>query len=96
VAQSGRSNSATAVCGGVPIATDSAEAARVAAALVRDVGLDPVFVGALSRAKEFDRGTSIWETGASVQDIREALGLRQGVVFTGLAAFLPTFCQRPL
>jgi predicted dinucleotide-binding enzyme len=61
---------------GVPIATDDAEAAQVTAALVRDVGLDPVFVGPLSRAKEFDRGTSIWETGASVQDIREALGLR--------------------
>jgi hypothetical protein len=61
---------------GVPIATDDAEAAQVTAVLVRDVGLDPVFVGPLSRAKEFDRGTSIWETGASVQDIREALGLR--------------------
>ncbi|MEX2049239.1 MAG: NAD(P)-binding domain-containing protein [Gemmatimonadota bacterium] len=61
---------------GVPIASNDAEAAQVTAALVRDVGLDPVFVGPLSRAKEFDRGTSIWETGASVQDIREALGLR--------------------
>jgi len=61
---------------GVPIASDDAEAAQVTAALVRDVGLDPVVVGPLSRAKEFDRGTSIWETGASAQDIREALGLR--------------------
>ena len=61
---------------GVPIASDDAEAAQVTAALVRDLGLDPVLVGALSRAKEFDRGTSIWETGASAQDIREALGLR--------------------
>jgi predicted dinucleotide-binding enzyme len=61
---------------GVPIASDDAEAAQVAAALVRDVGLDPVVVGPLSRAKEFDRGTSIWETGASAEDIREALSLR--------------------
>jgi predicted dinucleotide-binding enzyme len=61
---------------GVPIASDDAEAAQVVAALVRDVGLDPVIVGALARAKEFDRGTSIWETGASAQDIREVLGLR--------------------
>jgi predicted dinucleotide-binding enzyme len=61
---------------GVPIASDDAEAAEVAATLVRDVGLDPVVVGPLSRAKEFDRGTSIWETGASAQAIREALGLR--------------------
>ncbi len=61
---------------GVPIASDDAEAAQVVAALVRDLKLDPVVVGPLSRAKEFDRGTSIWETGASAQAIREALGLR--------------------
>lgn len=61
---------------GVPIASDDAEAAQVTATLVRDVGLDPVIAGPLSRAKEFDRGTSIWETGASAQAIREALGLR--------------------
>ncbi len=61
---------------GVPIASDDEEAAQVVVALVRDAGLDPVFVGPLSRAKEFDRGTSIWETGASAQDIRAALRLR--------------------
>jgi predicted dinucleotide-binding enzyme len=61
---------------GVPIASDDAEAAQVTAALVRDLGLDPVVAGPLARAKEFDRGTSIWETGASAQDIRETLGLR--------------------
>jgi predicted dinucleotide-binding enzyme len=44
---------------GVPIASDDAEAAEVAAALVRDVGLDPVFVGPLSRAKEFDRDVDL-------------------------------------
>src|SRR5688572_27965085 len=58
---------------GVPIASDYSEDAQVTAALVRDVGLDPVVVGPLSRAKDFDRGTSIWETGASAQAIREAL-----------------------
>ena len=61
---------------GVPIASDDAEAAQLVAALVRDVGLDPVVVGPLSRATEFDRGTSIWETGASAEEIREALDLR--------------------
>jgi hypothetical protein len=61
---------------GVPIASDDAGAARVVEQLVRDLGLDPVIVGPLARAKEFDRGTSIWETGASAQAIREALGLR--------------------
>jgi hypothetical protein len=61
---------------GVPIATDDDEAARITATLVRDAGLDPVIVGPLSRAKEFDRGSPIWETGASAPEIRETLGIR--------------------
>jgi predicted dinucleotide-binding enzyme len=61
---------------GVPIASDDAEAAEITAQLVRDMGLDPVIVGPLTRAKEFDRGSPIWETGASAQEIREALRLR--------------------
>jgi hypothetical protein len=61
---------------GVPIASDDDEAARVTAQLVQDMGLEPVIVGPLARAKEFDRGSPIWETGASAQEIREALGLR--------------------
>jgi predicted dinucleotide-binding enzyme len=61
---------------GVPIASDDEEAAAITAALVRDIGLDPVIVGPLSRAKEFDRGSPIWETGASARDIRETLDIR--------------------
>ena len=61
---------------GVPIASDDEEAAAVVADLVRDMGLDPVYAGPLARAKEFDRGSPIWETGASAQAIRETLGLR--------------------
>jgi predicted dinucleotide-binding enzyme len=60
---------------GVPIASDDEEAAQITARLVRDMGLDPVIVGPLARAKDFDRGSPIWETGASAQQIREALGL---------------------
>ena len=61
---------------GVPIASDDEEAAQVVAQLVRDMGLEPVIVGPLARAKDFDRGSSIWETGASAQQIRDALGVR--------------------
>jgi predicted dinucleotide-binding enzyme len=61
---------------GVPIASDDEEAARITADLVRDIGLEPVIVGPLARAKDFDRGSPIWETGASAQEIREALGIR--------------------
>ena len=61
---------------GVPIAGDDEEAVAITVALVRDAGLDPVVVGPLARAKEFDRGSPIWEAGASAQEIREALNVR--------------------
>lgn len=61
---------------GVPIASDDEEAAQVVADLVRDLGLDPVYAGPLSRAKDFDRGSPIWETGADAREIREVLGVR--------------------
>ncbi len=50
---------------GAPIAGDDEEALAVVADLVRGLGLDPVIVGPLERAKEFDRGSPIWVTGAS-------------------------------
>lgn len=61
---------------GVPIAGDDDKAVAITVGLVRDAGLDPVVVGPLARAKEFDRGSPIWETGASAQEIREALNIR--------------------
>ena len=61
---------------GVPIAGDDEEALAIVADLVRDAGLDPVIVGPLERAKEFDRGSPIWVTGASAQEIRETLNIR--------------------
>ena len=60
---------------GVPIAGDDDEAVAITATLVRDAGLDPVFVGPLARAKEFDRGSPVWETNVSAQEIRELLNL---------------------
>ena len=61
---------------GVPIAGDDDEAVAITAALVRDAGLDPVIVGPLVRAKDFDRGSPVWETGASAREIREILKIR--------------------
>jgi len=61
---------------GVPIAGDDDEAVAIVADLVRDAGLDPVIVGPLARASEFDRGSPIWVTGASAQEIREVLNIR--------------------
>ena len=61
---------------GVPIAGDDEEARDIVADLVRDTGLEPVIVGPLERAKEFDRGTPVWVSGQSAAELREALNLR--------------------
>lgn len=60
---------------GVPIAGEDDEAIQIAAALVRDAGFEPVIVGSLERAIEFDRGTEVWVTGMTADEVREALGL---------------------
>jgi hypothetical protein len=57
----------------VPIAGDNAEDRERVAALVRDAGFEPVIVGPLARAKDFDRGTPVWVKGMNAQQIREAL-----------------------
>jgi predicted dinucleotide-binding enzyme len=63
---------------GIPIASDDAEARNVAAALVRDAGFEPVVVGPLARAREFDRGTPVWVSGMTAPQVRQALGLPPG------------------
>ena len=60
---------------GVPIAGDDADAVQIVRAVVRDAGFDPVLVGPLARAKEFDRGTPVWVTGMTGAEVRQALGL---------------------
>lgn len=60
---------------GIPIAADDEEAIRVVSDLVVDSGFDPVLVGGLARAREFDRGTSVYVRGLTAAQLREALGL---------------------
>ncbi len=62
---------------GVPIAGDDPEALDVVASLVVDAGLDPVIVGPLARAREFDRGTPVYVRGMTAAQLREALNLPQ-------------------
>jgi hypothetical protein len=50
---------------------------RLVAGLVRDAGFDPVLVGPLSRAREFDVGTPVYNTNMSGPEVRQALGLSQ-------------------
>ncbi len=61
---------------GVPIAGDDEEAVAIVVNLVRDAGFDPVIVGSLAQASEFDRGSPVWVTGMSAREIREALNIR--------------------
>jgi hypothetical protein len=60
---------------GLPIAGDDPEAVEVAVQLGRDAGFEPVVVGPLSRAREFDIGTPVWVRGMTAAQLREALGL---------------------
>jgi predicted dinucleotide-binding enzyme len=60
---------------GVPVAGDDPEAVATATTLVRDAGFEPVLVGGLERAREFDRGTEVYVTGMTAAEIRETLGL---------------------
>jgi 8-hydroxy-5-deazaflavin:NADPH oxidoreductase len=60
---------------GIPIAGDDEEARSIAAQLVTQAGFEPVIVGPLARAKEFDRGTPVWVTGMNAAEVRQALGL---------------------
>jgi predicted dinucleotide-binding enzyme len=61
---------------GIPLASDHADALQVAQQLVTDAGFDPVVVGDLSRAREFDYGTAVYVRSQSAAQIREALGLK--------------------
>jgi hypothetical protein len=44
---------------------------------VRDAGFDPVLVGPISRSRDFDFGTRVYNTNMSGPEVRQALGLPQ-------------------
>ena len=62
---------------GVPIAGDDEEALAIVALLVRDAGFNPVIVGPLARAREFDRNSrGNLVNGMTARQIREVLNIR--------------------
>ena len=61
----------------VPIAGDDQDAVRVAAALVRDAGFDPVVVGKLADAKLFQRGGPGYGQQVSTAELKQKLSLPQ-------------------
>lgn len=60
---------------GIPLASDDKEAMREVAELVREAGFAPVEVGLMERSREFDVGTTVYNTGASADEVRRRLGL---------------------
>jgi hypothetical protein len=60
---------------GVPLAADDPGALKVAEQLVRDAGFDPVVVGGLARARDFDVGSPVFGRAMTAAELRQALGL---------------------
>lgn len=60
---------------GIPIAGDDAAAVATVVQLVQDAGFDPVVVGGLARAREFDTGTPVYVKGLTAAQLRTALKL---------------------
>ncbi|MBI3096406.1 MAG: NAD(P)-binding domain-containing protein [Rhodocyclales bacterium] len=60
---------------GVPLAADDPAALKLAERLVRDAGFDPVAVGGLARAHDFDVGTAVFGRAMTARELRQALGL---------------------
>jgi predicted dinucleotide-binding enzyme len=60
----------------IPLAGDDPEALAMAQRLVRDAGFEPVVVGSLARAREFDVGTPVYTHLMTAPQLRQALGLK--------------------
>jgi len=59
----------------IALAGDDAQALAIAQELVRDAGFEPVVVGSLAHAKEFDVGTDVYTRVLTAPELRRALGL---------------------
>jgi predicted dinucleotide-binding enzyme len=60
----------------IPIAGDDGEAVRVASALIRDAGFDPVLVGRLADARRFQRGNPGYGQPVSAAELRRKLDIK--------------------
>jgi predicted dinucleotide-binding enzyme len=59
----------------IPLAGDDAQALQTATRLVQDAGFEPVIVGSLARAKEFDAGTPVFGKALTAAELRRGLGI---------------------
>lgn len=61
---------------GIPYAANDPGATKLAGQLIKDAGFDPVYVGDLSRAKEFDFGSKVYVRLLTAAQLRTELGLK--------------------
>lgn len=59
----------------IPLAADDQAALKVAIGLVQDAGFEPVVVGGLARAREFDVGTPVFGKALTAGELRRILGI---------------------
>ncbi len=59
----------------VPLAADDEAALEIAVRLVEDAGFEPVVVGPLARAREFDVGTAVYAQALTARELRRRLGI---------------------
>jgi predicted dinucleotide-binding enzyme len=59
----------------IPLASDDPQALAVASQLVEDAGFEPVLVGPLARAKDFDFGTPVYGKALTARELRQKLGI---------------------
>jgi predicted dinucleotide-binding enzyme len=61
---------------GIPLAGDDAQAVKMAVRLVQDAGHEPVVVGGLARAKDFDYNSPVFVKHMTAAELRQALGVK--------------------
>jgi predicted dinucleotide-binding enzyme len=59
----------------IPLAADDPAALQTAVRLVQDAGFEPVVVGPLARAKEFDPGAPVFGKALTAAELRRGLGI---------------------
>ena len=59
----------------IPLAADDQTALKTAIQLVQDAGFEPVVIGGLARAKEFDVGTPVFGRSLTAGELRKLLGI---------------------
>lgn len=60
---------------GIPLAGDDKAALEIASRLVEDAGFEPVVVGSLAHARDFDVGTPVYKKALTARELRQSLGI---------------------